>query len=196
MSVFLVSQAIKSAQHLRAIYSGSHINSCFVSLLPTIDAWTTFPHRQPHVGNPINNPLRRSYILDKVGIADPFLDIVNSLCLPSMRFFGKNKAAKEASFDEAKSSPSESINEKTDVHDVAVRRPSSQPSNRAEEILEEVRDETTGHDGDDDQIEYPKAWRLGLITLALCLSVFLVALDNSIVSLQRTSIPPVLQPNQ
>ncbi|EMC91453.1 hypothetical protein BAUCODRAFT_39638 [Baudoinia panamericana UAMH 10762] len=40
----------------------------------------------------------------------------------------------------------------------------------------------------DDQIEYPKAWALTLITIALCLSVFCVALDNTIIS---TAIPKI-----
>ncbi|KAJ7780774.1 major facilitator superfamily domain-containing protein [Mycena maculata] len=40
----------------------------------------------------------------------------------------------------------------------------------------------------EDQIEYPTGLRLGLITLALCLSVFLVALDNTIIA---TAIPKI-----
>lgn len=40
----------------------------------------------------------------------------------------------------------------------------------------------------EDGVEYPKALELGLITLALCLSVFLMALDNSIIA---TAIPKI-----
>lgn len=40
----------------------------------------------------------------------------------------------------------------------------------------------------EDGLEYPKAYELGLITLALCLSVFLMALDNSIIA---TAIPKI-----
>ncbi|KAJ7735138.1 putative efflux pump antibiotic resistance protein [Mycena maculata] len=39
-----------------------------------------------------------------------------------------------------------------------------------------------------DEIEYPTGLRLGLVTLALCLSVFLVALDNTIIA---TAIPKI-----
>jgi hypothetical protein len=44
--------------------------------------------------------------------------------------------------------------------------------------------------GDDvtEEIEYPEGLKLGLITLALCLSVFLVALDNTIIA---TAIPKI-----
>src|ERR1700742_4073440 len=34
----------------------------------------------------------------------------------------------------------------------------------------------------EEEIEYPKSWRLGLITAALCLSVFCMALDNTIIA--------------
>lgn len=37
-------------------------------------------------------------------------------------------------------------------------------------------------------IEYPTGVRLGLISLALCLSVFLMALDNTIIA---TAIPEI-----
>lgn len=41
---------------------------------------------------------------------------------------------------------------------------------------------------EDDGIEYPKAMKLTLITIALCLSVFCMALDNTIIS---TAIPRI-----
>jgi hypothetical protein len=40
----------------------------------------------------------------------------------------------------------------------------------------------------DEEIEYPKSWKLALITLALCLSVFCMALDNTIIA---TAIPKI-----
>lgn len=40
----------------------------------------------------------------------------------------------------------------------------------------------------EDGTEYPTGMKLGLITLALCLSVFLMALDNSIIA---TAIPKI-----
>lgn len=42
-------------------------------------------------------------------------------------------------------------------------------------------------DGEEDK-EYPASWRLGLITMALCLSVFCMALDNTIIA---TAIPRI-----
>lgn len=41
---------------------------------------------------------------------------------------------------------------------------------------------------DDENVEYPKAWKLAVITLALCLSVFCMALDNTIIA---TAIPRI-----
>ncbi|KAK9445110.1 MFS transporter [Metarhizium brunneum] len=40
----------------------------------------------------------------------------------------------------------------------------------------------------EDESEYPASWRLGLITIALCLSVFCMALDNTIIA---TAIPRI-----
>ncbi|KAF2749814.1 MFS general substrate transporter [Sporormia fimetaria CBS 119925] len=40
----------------------------------------------------------------------------------------------------------------------------------------------------EEDIEYPKAWKLGAITLALCLSIFCMALDNTIIV---TAIPRI-----
>lgn len=41
---------------------------------------------------------------------------------------------------------------------------------------------------DEDDFEYPKAWKLAAITIALCLSVFCMALDNTIIA---TAIPRI-----
>ncbi|KAH8634126.1 MFS general substrate transporter [Alternaria alternata] len=54
---------------------------------------------------------------------------------------------------------------------------SSRPNSTAEPTLE-----------DDDNFEYPTKWKLTAITLALCLSVFCMALDNTIIA---TAIPRI-----
>ncbi|KAJ5917718.1 Major facilitator superfamily domain general substrate transporter, partial [Penicillium verhagenii] len=52
------------------------------------------------------------------------------------------------------------------------------------------KEESDNPDMDDhaDNTEYPSAWRLLLITIALCLCVFCVALDNTIIA---TAIPKI-----
>lgn len=54
----------------------------------------------------------------------------------------------------------------------------------ASEVQEELTKVMTSGEG----IEYPTGLRLGLLTLALCLSVFLMALDNTIIA---TAIPKI-----
>lgn len=56
----------------------------------------------------------------------------------------------------------------------------------AEKKLEAIEKEQEEENEDD--IEYPKAMKLTLITIALCLSVFCMALDNTIIS---TAIPKI-----
>ena len=56
----------------------------------------------------------------------------------------------------------------------------------AEEKLEAIEKDEEQENEDD--IEYPKAMKLTLITIALCLSVFCMALDNTIIS---TAIPKI-----
>lgn len=55
------------------------------------------------------------------------------------------------------------------------------------ESIHEPRD-STEQTPKDEEIEYPKAMKLALIMIALCLSVFLMALDNTIIS---TAIPKI-----
>ena len=96
-----------------------------------------------------------------------------------------NANAKSTASDSA-SSGAQSVNEKSgDVTE--HRRPSETPSNRAEAILEEVKEETAAHEGED-ELEYPRAWKLAAITAALMLSVFCMALDNTIIA---TAIPRI-----
>lgn len=48
--------------------------------------------------------------------------------------------------------------------------------------------ESTPEHGEDPEIEYPTAFKLTLITIALCLAVFCIALDNTIIA---TAIPKI-----
>lgn len=57
-----------------------------------------------------------------------------------------------------------------------------------EDLLKEKDQAKAADDDDEDDTEYPTAWKLGLITTALCLSVFCMALDNTIIA---TAIPKI-----
>ena len=108
----------------------------------------------------------------------------------NLRFWAKPKPQDKQS-SSPNSSVARSVNDISDPEKDATvnthRRPSSTPSNRAEAILEEVKEETAEHEGED-ELEYPKAWKLAIITLALMLSVFCIALDNTIIA---TAIPRI-----
>lgn len=69
-----------------------------------------------------------------------------------------------------------SIEKETQIEE----RPESIPNNgviaAAETAVEESKVQDSAVPQDDDDIEYPKSWKLLLITLALCLSVFCMAL--------------------
>lgn len=104
--------------------------------------------------------------------------------------FRKNKHAQDPELEHSTdhSSPPASVIAVTEKEaNVSNDRRASTPSNRAEAILEEVRKETADHEGED-LIEYPRAAKLAVITLALCLSVFCMALDNTIIA---TAIPRI-----
>ena len=58
--------------------------------------------------------------------------------------------------------------------------------NMAEKKIEGMQKEADQQD--EDETEYPKSTKLALITIALCLSVFCMALDNTIIS---TAIPRI-----
>ena len=60
----------------------------------------------------------------------------------------------------------------------------NQPENE-KSVLEDVVEDTVR---DEDQIVYPSGAKLAVITLALCMAVFLVALDNTIIA---TAIPTI-----
>ncbi|KAJ5110187.1 hypothetical protein N7532_002832 [Penicillium argentinense] len=64
-----------------------------------------------------------------------------------------------------------------------------------DDVEKETKDESSKENSDADgekseepEFEYPSAWRLVLITIALCLCVFCVALDNTIIA---TAIPKI-----
>lgn len=60
------------------------------------------------------------------------------------------------------------VDEKPDVHELGDKA-----------LAENAADDAVKKDtlvDDEDGVEYPVAWKLGLITIALCLSVFCVAL--------------------
>ncbi|KAI0021659.1 putative efflux pump [Xylariomycetidae sp. FL0641] len=81
--------------------------------------------------------------------------------------------------DSVSSTDAEELREKPG----ALARQATAPD-AAEDGSDPVRPSQTREDG----TEYPTGVKLGLITLALCLSVFLVALDNSIIA---TAIPKI-----
>ena len=56
--------------------------------------------------------------------------------------------------------------------------------------VSEIAKEGDSADNDDEEDDrvYPQGWKLGLITVALCLSVFCMALDNTIIA---TAIPKI-----
>ncbi|KAF2280982.1 MFS general substrate transporter [Westerdykella ornata] len=62
-----------------------------------------------------------------------------------------------------------------------------------EDVADKAQDEVADKSGEqssesDAEFEYPKSWRLAAITIALCLSVFCMALDNTIIA---TAIPRI-----
>ncbi|KAF2003436.1 MFS general substrate transporter [Amniculicola lignicola CBS 123094] len=77
----------------------------------------------------------------------------------------------------------------------SMREQSVDPEKDAKEMQADEKDASrTSQDGngngeeEDDGFEYPTAWKLTAITIALCLSVFCMALDNTIIA---TAIPKI-----
>ncbi|KAK4162431.1 putative efflux system protein [Cladorrhinum sp. PSN259] len=75
----------------------------------------------------------------------------------------------------------DSNTEKQEKQSISLARKQTAASNAGSKSLRQIQ---TREDGE----EYPEGTRLGLIVLALCLSVFVMALDNSIIS---TAIPKI-----
>lgn len=92
------------------------------------------------------------------------------------------------------------INAETDISEKLSSERSSSPSSQkldnpiepTEVEIQNKKAHVEGEDSpglsDEDQLVYPSGLKLGLICLALCLSVFLVALDNTIIA---TAIPKI-----
>jgi hypothetical protein len=103
----------------------------------------------------------------------------------------KHSRTEEASL--GSSSPSATLNEKTTEVEAstreATRSPTPAPSAKNEPAPElkkvasakEAQAELTKIMTSGEGVEYPTGVKLNLISLALCLSVFLMALDNTIV---------------
>jgi EmrB/QacA subfamily drug resistance transporter len=71
--------------------------------------------------------------------------------------------------------------------DIPAAAPIEYEKNMGEETVARA-DQGSASGDDDDDFEYPTAWRLAAITTALCLSVFCMALDNTIIA---TAIPRI-----
>lgn len=88
--------------------------------------------------------------------------------------------------DDQSSTPSD--NEK-DIPNPSSQRTSIDPQTGAKKEIEVTPlGEAEALDKLDDENEYPSGAKLGIITLSLCLSVFLMALDNTIIA---TAIPKI-----
>ncbi|KAK2599030.1 hypothetical protein QQS21_005496 [Conoideocrella luteorostrata] len=89
---------------------------------------------------------------------------------------------------------SRSTNQAAQTADLSEKQPSSANIHDQEEQLSTAKEGTDSSVRDDnaekkeDDYEYPAAWRLTLISIALCLSVFCMALDNTIIA---TAIPRI-----
>ncbi|KAF9730589.1 MFS sugar transporter [Paraphaeosphaeria minitans] len=85
--------------------------------------------------------------------------------------------------------PSMAGYEKTDAFSTQVSaEPQTAPGTAHSNKQPTVEETDQGEADVEDESEYPKAWRLAVITIALCLSVFCVALDNTIIA---TAIPRI-----
>ena len=97
--------------------------------------------------------------------------------------FEKTAVAKETDGASTHSPVPETLDTQTE----AVKSEDAHHAPTALEAMEEQEKETEHKDGDDELV-YPSGLKLAVITLALCLSVFLVALDNTIIA---TAIPRI-----
>jgi MFS family permease len=70
-------------------------------------------------------------------------------------------------------------NEKDEMHGT---------SERVAEATEETKEQDSAEHEDEAETEYPSGWKLAFISAALCLSVFCMALDNTIIA---TAIPRI-----
>lgn len=110
----------------------------------------------------------------------PDTDPVAASVTPSHTHLDKETMAETGLEDKASSqrSPTPKLDSSSDSSNVEIQDEKAQ--------LEIQAVGTTS--SDEENLVYPKGVKLGLITLALCLSVFLVALDNTIIA---TAIPKI-----
>ncbi|KAF2098513.1 MFS general substrate transporter [Rhizodiscina lignyota] len=73
------------------------------------------------------------------------------------------------------------VEKEAEVHHPAVPDPHSL-KDEVQNAVEEAKEQDSGDNQEEDTYDYPKSWKLGLITIALCLSVFCMALDNTIIA--------------
>jgi hypothetical protein len=95
-------------------------------------------------------------------------------------FDEKPKPEAEESVRQGSSSPSPAPSVKNEHHE----QPELKKVMSAKEAQAELTKIMTSGEG----VEYPTGVKLGLVTMALCLSVFLMALDNTIIA---TAIPKI-----
>ncbi|KAK3044384.1 MFS sugar transporter [Coniosporium uncinatum] len=81
--------------------------------------------------------------------------------------------------------PSEAVEERQNSAEEYSELPLGEKIQEATQVA--VAQDSSAEDGTDD-VEYPAGWKLALITIALCLSVFCMALDNTIIA---TAIPRI-----
>ena len=91
-----------------------------------------------------------------------------------MNFFRKKDAPSDSS---AMSPIKEPATEQT--------TPENERTTEKEQTSEEPPEQTNVVDDDDDESRYPTAFPFALITLALCLSIFCMSLDNTIIAVSR-----------
>lgn len=115
-----------------------------------------------------------------------------------MRFFNRSKAAVEENNSVAKAeettpsdseAPSVTDQEKSGLETPQVAQEVRSNSKDEVEIGAEKKvEDGTEDEEEDDESRYPKAMKLTLITIALCLAVFCMAIDNTIIA---TAIPRI-----
>jgi EmrB/QacA subfamily drug resistance transporter len=102
-----------------------------------------------------------------------------------MGFF--DRKSKDSSRRESSEAASPGVLQSSEKLDDANIRAASVVSGD-EKPVAGIDSEGTPQNGEDPEIEYPTAFKLTLITIALCLAVFCIALDNTIIA---TAIPKI-----
>lgn len=103
----------------------------------------------------------------------------------------KNTSATERSASQISAAPSTHLadpEKKAQDPSVTLARLPTEAHSHDNQSLEKSSIDEPKDDDEEDNTDYPKSWKLGLITTALCLSVFCMALDNTIIA---TAIPRI-----